>query len=72
MLIHHQFHGRKSVLFPGRTDIFLKNKYDHVKRKISKSFIKPRSDKILQDGLEQLLWDDASIDQMSVCLKTIE
>jgi hypothetical protein len=44
-----------SAFFPGRTDIFLKNKYNHVKIKMLKNIIKPRSDETLQDELEQLL-----------------
>jgi hypothetical protein len=33
--------------FLKRTDIFLKRKYDHVKRKMFKNVIEPRSDEIL-------------------------
>jgi hypothetical protein len=61
-----------SAFFPGRTDIFLKNKYDHVKRKILKNVVKPRSDEILQYDLEQLLWNGTFTDQMSSCLAAIE
>jgi hypothetical protein len=61
-----------SAFFPGRTDVFLKNKYDHVKRNKLQNIIIPRSDVILQDELEQLLWNDASVEQMNSCFAAIE
>jgi GTPase SAR1 family protein len=47
--------------FPGRTDIFLKNKFDRLKRRASKDRMTNKNHKIKEANFDQLLWTDQLI-----------
>jgi hypothetical protein len=48
-------------LFLGRTDIFLKSKFDCSKRIASKDFMMNKNLKIEEENFDQLLWTDQLI-----------
>jgi myb proto-oncogene protein len=53
-----------SKSFPGRTDIFLKNNYGRIKRKLSENLSKSKLRKRFYVEFDQLLWNDTNIDQI--------
>jgi hypothetical protein len=55
-----------NVLFPGRSKIFLKNQYDHARRKILKNTFESDLERKKQNEFFHLLWDDASIAHMNI------
>jgi tryptophanyl-tRNA synthetase len=50
-----------SASFPGRSDIFLKNQYDCVKRKIMSGTFESDIEKKKQGEIFQLIWDDGNL-----------